>query len=209
MKPKDIYVGRTYRNRGKGTTRRKVLRIEKGLACNWYSTRQRPDEPVVEYEQGGCASRLYLSSFAAWAGFDDTPEDAMSNDNTPQRPWSPGPWVKNGQCGVSTTDASMIATTDYYGRDHHENVANARAIATFPELYEAAVAYREASNEYIDAKGNEWEAVDAYRPGDRESSNQLDEAENRSSMAWSAYMEASKRLDAALAAALPPEDETP
>lgn len=178
MKPKDIYVGRTYRNRGKGTTRRKVLRIEKGLACNWYSTRQRPDEPVVEYEQGGCASRLYLSSFAAWAGFDDTPEDAMSNDNTPQRPWSPGPWTQDGD-NVMAPRGYVVC---HCGGPRKE--ARARAIATFPELYEAAAAYREAVVDYYDS-------TDRYRDK------------------FDALEYAAARLDAALAAALPPEDETP
>jgi hypothetical protein len=68
MKYEDVVVGRMYYNRKKGTTLRKVLAIKKGLDLPWYSPSPRPDEPVVEYEQNGKIGRLYIRSFAAWAG---------------------------------------------------------------------------------------------------------------------------------------------
>lgn len=71
MSPKDIKVGRIYVNRGKGTTRRKVLEISKELKAPWFSSGPRPtDEPVVRYEQNGREGLIYLRSFAAWAGYE-------------------------------------------------------------------------------------------------------------------------------------------
>ena len=86
MKASDIKVGKTYRNRGAGTTQRKVTGI--GLEFRperRYSTIPPPDDmPGVEFEQGfGDWSlwtradqpaprpeprRLWLDSFASWAG---------------------------------------------------------------------------------------------------------------------------------------------
>lgn len=70
MKPSDIQVGKTYRNRGAGRTTRTVLEIGTHLEAPWYSPNVRPDEPVVKYAQGGKSgtNTLYLSSFAAWCG---------------------------------------------------------------------------------------------------------------------------------------------
>lgn len=70
MRPADIKVGVTYRNRGKGRTKRTVKDIGKHLdPPEWYGFYARPDEPVVLFEQEGqLERRLYLSSFAAWAG---------------------------------------------------------------------------------------------------------------------------------------------
>lgn len=71
MSPKDIEVGKTYRNRGKGQTTRTVLAI--GDECRpsyWYGNRDSdtPNEPGVKYKQGDKERTLYLSSFAKWAG---------------------------------------------------------------------------------------------------------------------------------------------
>ena len=70
MKPQDIKVGSVYVNRGKGRTARKVLKISKDLKVGWLSREPRPvDEPVVEFvDSKGVISRLYLRSFASWAG---------------------------------------------------------------------------------------------------------------------------------------------
>ena len=68
MSPKDIKVGETYRNRGAGKTRRTVVDIGTHIEATWHSPNARPDEPVVLYEQKGTEGRLYLSSFAQWAG---------------------------------------------------------------------------------------------------------------------------------------------
>jgi hypothetical protein len=69
MKPSDIKVGKTYRNRGKWTTRRKVLAmttiavlgLRGGVWC-------RPEIPGVQYEQNGSRDECLLSQFAKWAG---------------------------------------------------------------------------------------------------------------------------------------------
>jgi hypothetical protein len=69
MMPSEIRVGRTYRNRGKGRTTRTVVSIsgdETGL--HWYSMSPRPKEPVVQFTQGDKTEKLYISSFASWAG---------------------------------------------------------------------------------------------------------------------------------------------
>lgn len=69
MRPKDIQAGVTYKNKGAGRTRRTVLQISKELPAPWYSIGERPDEPVVEFSTDkGIVERLYLSSFASWAG---------------------------------------------------------------------------------------------------------------------------------------------
>ena len=77
MKSSDIKVGKTYCNRGKGATRRIVLDID--VSCQpecwpeyWFGSKERPNEPGVLYKQhapgGGYSDRLFLSSFASWAG---------------------------------------------------------------------------------------------------------------------------------------------
>lgn len=130
----------------------------------------------------------------------------MKNDNTPQRPWSPGPWVKKGDWGVSAPGDRMVATTAVYnnnsddGRSDRENVANARAIATFPELYEAAMAYREAVCEF--------DFTSSSLIGGARTQEEYGELEGSYVAAGKALAKAQKRLDAALAAAMPPEDET-
>jgi hypothetical protein len=68
MKPREIEAGKTYHNRGKGRTRRTVLAISDKLRAPWFSMSEKPDEPVVLYRQGAETARLYLRSFAAWAG---------------------------------------------------------------------------------------------------------------------------------------------
>lgn len=68
MKPSEIEVGRTYRNRGAGLTTRTVLAIDKKLKAPWWSYNPAPNEPVVLYTQDGVESTLYLRSFARWAG---------------------------------------------------------------------------------------------------------------------------------------------
>ena len=58
MKQSDIQVGKTYRNKGKGNIRRTVLGIG-------------PERDKVRFFQHGWMrgeGRLYLSSFAKWAG---------------------------------------------------------------------------------------------------------------------------------------------
>lgn len=69
MKPQDIQVNVTYKNKGAGRTHRTVLQISKDIPAPWYSSGDRPDEPVVEFSTSkGVVERLYLRSFAAWAG---------------------------------------------------------------------------------------------------------------------------------------------
>ena len=73
MRKSEIEVGATYTNRGAGLTRRKVLSIGEYVHPGMLFKRPRgiPDEPVVEYEQNEQKDRvyrLYLSSFAKWAG---------------------------------------------------------------------------------------------------------------------------------------------
>ena len=68
MKPSAVKVGVTYVNRGAGRTRRTVLAIGDGhRPDNWFSSKPRPDEPGVLFEQKGQRHTLYLSSFAHWA----------------------------------------------------------------------------------------------------------------------------------------------
>jgi hypothetical protein len=68
MKPASIKVGRTYRNRGKGKTTRKVLEISDGLKPVWWAANSGADQRVVRFEQNGRECRLYLTSFAKWVG---------------------------------------------------------------------------------------------------------------------------------------------
>ena len=67
MRPCDIKVGETYRNRGAGRTTRKVLAIGPEHKPYRYSNDGPPDEPGVLYEQKGKQGNLYLRSFASWA----------------------------------------------------------------------------------------------------------------------------------------------
>jgi hypothetical protein len=83
MKPSDIQVGKVYRNRGKGTTQRKVtgIGVEFRPDRRWSPDKPDADAPGVEYQQklppnaprqgfGDWSepSRLWLDSFASWAG---------------------------------------------------------------------------------------------------------------------------------------------
>ena len=74
MKQKDIKVGKIYTNSGAGTTFRKVVSIEVETEENrphWWSSGPRPEGmPVVVYKdyRTGNIYRLYLKSFAQWAG---------------------------------------------------------------------------------------------------------------------------------------------
>lgn len=70
MKPSDIEAGKMYRNRGKGKTVRRVIAIgDDHKPDRWYSDSTPPNEPGVLYaDRKGRHERLYLSSFAAWAG---------------------------------------------------------------------------------------------------------------------------------------------
>lgn len=72
MKPSEIKVGRTYRNKGAGKTKRKVIGIGTDhRPLDWYGDGDPPaaDVPGVLFEDwSGSALRLFLPSFAAWAG---------------------------------------------------------------------------------------------------------------------------------------------
>ncbi len=69
MKPEEIKVGRTYRNKGSGRTRRKVVSIGDRTPEHWFSSGPRPDEPGVHFEDNrGRRETTYLKSFAAWCG---------------------------------------------------------------------------------------------------------------------------------------------
>ena len=70
MSPKDIKVGCTYVNRGKGRTIRTVKAIGSAhVPGAWFSEKRRPDEPGVLFvDSNGKEQRLYISSFAKWAG---------------------------------------------------------------------------------------------------------------------------------------------
>jgi len=74
MKPSEIQVGKTYRNRGKGQTQRTVLVISKTIKPHWFGRGNPPSEPGVRFIQedanhyASLQDCLYLSSFAAWAG---------------------------------------------------------------------------------------------------------------------------------------------
>lgn len=68
MKPSEIQVGKTYRNRGAGRTRRTVVAIGPEHSPYWTRT----GEPGVLYRQcigGEMRERtIALGSFARWAG---------------------------------------------------------------------------------------------------------------------------------------------
>ena len=65
----EIEAGKTYRNRGAGRTRRKVLAIgDEHRPKHWHSPLARPNEPGVLFEQNGVKGNLYLTSFRAWVG---------------------------------------------------------------------------------------------------------------------------------------------
>ncbi len=74
MRPQDIRVGVTYRNKGAGRTMRHVRRIGRDVVPHWFGSGAPPDEPGVEYVQFDAAMEprfvdsLYLTSFARWAG---------------------------------------------------------------------------------------------------------------------------------------------
>ena len=69
MKHSEIKVGVTYINRAAGRTRRTVLAIgDEHRPTAWFSNSRRPNEPGVLFEQDGKQNRLYISSFASWAG---------------------------------------------------------------------------------------------------------------------------------------------
>jgi hypothetical protein len=68
VKPRDIKVGRTYCNRGKGRTRRTVLEISDKILPSWFSGRSGSDNLVVTFEQEGIIGSLYLPIFAQWCG---------------------------------------------------------------------------------------------------------------------------------------------
>ncbi len=76
MNPKDIKVGKTYRNRGKGTTVRTVLAIGDHYkpAVYYNAGGEHPNDTGVLYKQSGHQFRLYLKSFAEWAGSEVTDE---------------------------------------------------------------------------------------------------------------------------------------
>lgn len=65
MSPKSIRVGKTYSNRGAGTTFRTVLEIADQVDGSY----DVPEKPQVKFSQMGRANnRLSLKSFAQWAG---------------------------------------------------------------------------------------------------------------------------------------------
>jgi hypothetical protein len=70
MKASEIKEGGTYYNRGKGTTIRHVFAIGiEHRPKRWYSDSKPPDEPGVLFgDLKGRHEKLYLTSFAAWAG---------------------------------------------------------------------------------------------------------------------------------------------
>lgn len=70
MHPKNLRVGATYRNRGKGRVTRTILGIgDEHRPKLFFSPNEPPDEPGVYYRDSkGREGRLYVSSFASWAG---------------------------------------------------------------------------------------------------------------------------------------------
>ncbi len=69
MRTDQIVVGKTYYNRGKGKTLRKVLAIGPEYAPKaWYGGERPADGLGVRYEQDRGTGCLYLESFAQWAG---------------------------------------------------------------------------------------------------------------------------------------------
>ena len=66
MKPSDIRIGATYRNRGRGRTRRKVIDLGSHLVDKWPFL---PSGDNVLFEQNGKqTTTMSLKSFARWAG---------------------------------------------------------------------------------------------------------------------------------------------
>lgn len=133
----------------------------------------------------------------------------MSNDTTPQRPWSPGPWTQDGD-NVMAPRGYVVCHTAGPRKD-----ARARAIATFPELYEAAVAYSAIIDELddiestVDELDDELDNMEFGEDGRDEKIEELNRAVAEQVRALGRRTIARKRLDAALAAALPPKDDTP
>lgn len=74
MKPSEIEVGNTYRNKGAGKTQRKVLDIGEHIQAPWYSSHPQTEPRNVLYEQNFKVGSLNLLSFAAWAGSEVKPE---------------------------------------------------------------------------------------------------------------------------------------
>ena len=80
MKQSEIRVGAVYRNRGKGTTQRRVVGIGESLVPDRRFSDSRPDKWIgVEYQQrlpGGTLwsekKRLWIDSFVSWAGSEVT-----------------------------------------------------------------------------------------------------------------------------------------
>lgn len=74
MKPQDIKVGSTYKNKGAGKTLRKVIAIgdEHKPDVYWNYDRSHPHDVGVLYEQKGKQYRLYLKSFSKWCGSEVT-----------------------------------------------------------------------------------------------------------------------------------------
>ncbi len=70
MRKNEIKEGVFYRNKGKGTTIRRVIAIgDEHKPKHWYSDSEPPDEPGVLYSDiRGRQKSLYISSFAMWAG---------------------------------------------------------------------------------------------------------------------------------------------
>lgn len=71
MNPKQIKIGATYRNKGAGTTERTVIAIGREYRPErWWgnANTSAPNEPGVLFKQGTMEHKLYLSSFASWAG---------------------------------------------------------------------------------------------------------------------------------------------
>lgn len=87
MRPEQIKVGKTYRNRGKGRTTRKVVSIVPNTEASrfwprWYIDRPRPpNEPIVLFKQRGQMEYLYLCSFASWAGSEVNVCNGCGNEN--------------------------------------------------------------------------------------------------------------------------------
>lgn len=81
MKQSDIKVGRTYRNRGNGTTTRVVIAIgDEHRPEVFLSDRIAPNEPGVMFMADGCGPyRLYLSMFAQWAGSEVIDDEDAEN----------------------------------------------------------------------------------------------------------------------------------
>jgi hypothetical protein len=83
MSPSDIQVGKTYVNRGKGRTRRKVLEISRDIQPTWYSFRKVPDDPGVRFvDDKGHIAKLWLCSFASWAGREANADEEITGSGS-------------------------------------------------------------------------------------------------------------------------------